>query len=79
MTVDVKRVVLNSNEGSGIVAKKLVNLKKSYIKGFHTVDFILNDHNYITLLYMHINFFFQFQCEIVVFTTLNLLAKNLTK
>ena len=29
--------------------------------GFHTFDFVLNDHNYITLLYMHINFYFQFQ------------------
>ena len=48
--------------------------------GFHSFDFGLNDHNYITLLYMHINFYFQFQCvqcECVVFTTLNLLAKNL--
>ena len=40
------------------------------------------DHNYITLIYMHINFYFEFQlvqCESVVFTTLNLLAKNLTR
>ena len=27
--------------------------------GFHTFEFV--DHNYITLLYMLINFYFQFQ------------------
>ena len=25
---------------------------------------MLNDHNYITLLYMHTNFYFQLQCKI---------------
>ena len=54
-------------------------MAKTIFKGFHTFDFILNDHNYITLLYMHINFYFQFQCESVGFTTLNLLAKNLAR
>ena len=51
-------------------------------KGFRTFDFVLNDHNYSTLLYMHVNFYIQFQCvkcESVVFKTLNLLAKNLTR
>ena len=28
------------------------------------------------MLYMHINFYFQFQCESVVFTKLNLLANK---
>ena len=45
-----------------------VCLRNRIFKGFHTFDFVLNDHNYITLLYMHINFYFQFQCESVVFT-----------
>ena len=29
------------------------------------VFILLNDHNYSTLLYMHINFYFQFHCESV--------------
>ena len=35
-------------------------LTNCIFKGFHTFDFVLNDHNYITLLYMHIRFTFNF-------------------
>ena len=48
-----------------------VPVRNRIFKGFHTFDFILNDHKYITLLHMHTNFYFQFPCESVVFTSIS--------
>ena len=38
------------------------HLRNRIFKCFHMFDFIINDHNYITVLYMHINFYFNAKC-----------------
>ena len=47
--------------------QKLANFKNRIFKGFYSFGVVFNDHNYITLLYMHINFYFQISESVKVF------------